>query len=195
MNPAALPKLTVNRSFISAFIAAVSPCCALGLVEAEHRQYSLLALRPDRQIPATITAAGFNLGHTLYGNRDFQVVHFAFEFYGFATYNVLINPNHPVSRLVLRNMITSGDYFIFVLDENSGQVTAFRSNIEQDNLANLTANWVAIEQTMPTTSQYLEAVTHFARTPDPPGTLLHWVCHEQLDYLDLSKDRMHLNPG
>jgi hypothetical protein len=61
------------------------------------------------------------------------VVHFVFEFYGFATYSVLINPNDIVARLVLNTMIETGDYFFFALDSDRG-TTAFRSDIAPNNL-------------------------------------------------------------
>ena len=33
-------------------------------------------------------------GHSLLGTAAYEVIHFAFMFYGFVTYNVLINPNN-----------------------------------------------------------------------------------------------------
>lgn len=91
-----LPILTVNRSFIETFMAADTPCCGLGMVEVSHQQYPFLALRPDSEIPENVTADGFNFGNSLYGSEAFQVIHFGFEFYGFETYNVLLNPNNLI---------------------------------------------------------------------------------------------------
>jgi hypothetical protein len=31
------------------------------------------------------------------GNDNFEVLHFVFQFYGFETYNALINPNNPLA--------------------------------------------------------------------------------------------------
>ena len=45
-----LPKLTVNGQFIRDFIAAESPCFALGLVEERKQQCGFLALRADEVI-------------------------------------------------------------------------------------------------------------------------------------------------
>ena len=50
-------------------------------------------------------------GHSVLGNADFEVVHFAFHFYGFKTYNALVNPSNPLVRTVLTTMVESGDYF------------------------------------------------------------------------------------
>jgi hypothetical protein len=61
------PKLTMNGQFIRDFIAAESPCFALGLVEERKRQCGFLALRPDEVIPPEISALGFNFGHALLG--------------------------------------------------------------------------------------------------------------------------------
>ena len=82
-----LPKLTVNGQFIRDFIAAESPCFALGLVEERKQQCGFLALRPDEVIPPEISAAGFNFGHALLGTAEFEVIQFVFQFYGFETYN------------------------------------------------------------------------------------------------------------
>ena len=100
-----LPKLTMNGQFIRDFIAAESPCFALGLVEERKQQCGFLALRPDEVIPPEISAVGFNFGHALLGTAEFEVIQFAFQFYGFETYNVLVNPNN---HLVKRVLITDG---------------------------------------------------------------------------------------
>jgi len=83
-----LPRLTMNGQFIRDFIAAESPCFALGLVEERKRQCGFLALRPDEVIPPEIFAVGFNFGHALLGTAEFEVIQFVFQFYGFETYNV-----------------------------------------------------------------------------------------------------------
>lgn len=193
-NPPDLPSLTVNRSFIGEFIAAEKPCCALGLVEVQNHQCAFIALRLETAIPSHITDDGFALGHTLIGNSDFEVIHFGFVFYGFQAYNVLINPNNPIAKTVLKSMIESGDYFFFTLDESSGSVTAFRSEIGRDTLLHLTENWERIQQSTTTTSQYLQALVHFVKYPHAPGRLLHWVCKDNIDYLDLTQDRLEMKP-
>ena len=69
-----LPKLTMNGQFIRDFIAAESPCFALGLVEERKQQCGFLALRPDEVIPPEISAVGFNFGHALLGTAEFEVI-------------------------------------------------------------------------------------------------------------------------
>jgi hypothetical protein len=49
-----LPKLTVNGQFIRDFIAAESPCFALGLVEERKQLCGFLALRLDEMIPRAL---------------------------------------------------------------------------------------------------------------------------------------------
>ena len=46
-----------------------------------------------------------------------------------------------------------------------------------------------------TDSQYRAAVAQFARNPDPRGTMLNWVCRDDLDYLDVDADPLVLNPA
>jgi len=122
------PVLTVNRSFLREFLAADTPCFALGLVEERKRHCGLLALRPEEAIPPDISSGGMNFGHALFGSATFEVIHFAFEFYGFQTYNVLVNLNNPLVQAVVATMIAGGDYFFFALNANRG-VTTFRADI------------------------------------------------------------------
>jgi hypothetical protein len=134
-----IPRLTVNSRFIDEFLAAKAPCCALGLVEERKQTYGFLALRPDMVIPEIYTRTGFSFGHSLFGNTDVTVVHFAFHFYNYATFNVMVNPNNPVVQTVLNKMLETGSYFIFALDPQ-GSVTAFRSELGQEDLIELKNN-------------------------------------------------------
>lgn len=168
MSDASPPVLTLNRSFIHELIAAEPPCFALGMVEAIGHHHGLLALRPSVDIPSALLDQGFHFGHSLLGTAAFEVIHYAFEFYGFKTYNGLINPNNPVAQAVLTRMFETGDYFIFVLGA-SGGVTTFRTEIGQEALSG-------------------------AHHPEPAGPLLEWVCRDDPGYLDLRTDRLDLTP-
>jgi hypothetical protein len=185
-----LPTLTVSRPFMAAFLAGETPCLALGLAEEGIGRCALIALRLERALPA----AGFRFGHALVGTGKWEVVHFAFELYGFATYNGLINPNDPVARSVLRTMIDTGDYFFLALDSDR-RATAFRSAVEADILAGLKTNLSRIQGSATTEAQYRQAVSQFEKHPEPPGTLLSWVCRDSTDYLDLAQDRLVLSPA
>jgi len=188
-----MPKLTVNRPFMRAFLAADPPCFALGMVEERKRQCGFLALRPDEEIPADISAKGLHFGHALFGNASFAVMHFVFEFYGFQTYNVLINPNNPLVQAVLATMLDGGDYFFFALNVNGG-ATAFRAEMGQEGLSVLQAHLARIQHSTTTDGQYHQALSSFADHPQPEGILLNWVCWDTVDYLDLTTDRMELTP-
>jgi hypothetical protein len=189
-----LPTLTVNRSFISEFISAQPPCCALGLVEVQNQLYAFIALRPKQEIPSHVTDKGFAFGHTLIGNSNSEVIHFCFNFYDYQAYNVLLNPNNPIVQSVLKTMIESGNYFFFSLDNTSGNVTAFRSEVGKDNLKNLTDHWQRIQNSTTTDEQYLQSVIYFLKNPSPVGELLQWVCSNNIDYLDLTQDRLQMKP-
>ena len=188
-----LPRLTVNGRFIDELLSVQAPCFGLGLVEERQQASGLLALRPDVAIPQDVTNLGFRLGHSLLGNEDFEVVHFAFHFYGFGTYNALVNPNNPAAKTVLTTMVETEDYFFFAISPNEG-VTAFRSEIGEENLVGLKTNLRRIRESRTTDAQYRKAVSLFGRNPQPPGKLLNWVCREDAGYLDLAKDRLELNP-
>ena len=174
-----LPKLTVNGQFIRDFIAAESPCFALGLVEDP---------------PRNLRAVGFNFGHALLGTAEFEVIQFAFEFYGFETYNVLVNPNNDLVKRVLITMVESGDYVFFAISPDQS-VTAFRSEIGRGNLAGLRTNLRQIRGSTTTDAQYQRALARFRKHPDPPGQVLNWVCRDNVDYLDLTQDRLEMNPA
>lgn len=189
-----LPRLTVNRQFMREFLSADAPCLALGVVEERKRQCGYWALRPDEGIPPEISNAGFRFGHALLGTSAFEVALFAFEFYGFQAYNAIVNPNNPLVRVVLNMMIASGDYYFFAVNPN-GDVRAFRSEIGQENLVGLKTNLPRMLRSTTSDTQYRKAVAAFQKNPDPPGVLLDWVCRENVEYLDLTADRLDLNPA
>ncbi len=191
---ALLPKLTVNGQLIRDFMAAPTPCFALGLVEERKRQRGFLALRPDEVIPPEISAGGFNFGHALLGTSGFEVIQFAFHFYRFETYNVLVNPNNRLVKAVLTRMVESGDYFFFAISPNQS-VTAFRSEFGRENLAGLTDNMRRIQKSTTSETEYRTAVAHFSRHPNPPGQVLNWICRDNIDYLDLTLDRIEMSPA
>lgn len=136
------------------FISADAPCFALGLVEEGKRHCGFVALRPGKTIPREVSNRGFRFG---LGNDDFEVALFAFEFYGFETYNAPINPNNPLARAVLTTMAESGDYFFFALDSNE-RATAFRSDIGQGALMMLKENLARILGSTTTEAQYDKAL-------------------------------------
>ena len=186
--------LTVNRSFIRDFLAAENPCFALGLVEEQRRLSGFLALRPPTVIPPAITDVGFRFGHALLGNADYVVMQFVFAFYGFETYNVLVNPNTLLVWTVVTTMVQNEDYFFFALDAR-GSVTAFRSEIGQADLVGLKTNLPRIHQAQTTEAQYCRTVALFEQHPQPAGMLLPWVCREDAAYLDLTTDRLNMTPA
>ena len=188
-----LPALTVNRSFLYEFMDAETPCAALGLVEESRRQSGLVALHLDEDVPSEVTARGVRFGHSLLGGDSFEVIHFAFEFYGFRTWNLLINPNNPLVQAVLTRMLEDADYFFFALSAD-GRATTFRSQVGQDLLLYVKANLPRLEASTTTETQYDLACLSFARNPRPPGALLNWACRDKTEYLDLSMDRLELNP-
>jgi hypothetical protein len=115
-------------------------------------------------------------------------------FYGFETYNVLINPNNTLVQAVLTAMVESRDFFFFELSSNGG-ATAFRSEIGGANLDGLKTNLPRIQRSTTTETQYRKALAQFEKNPEPPGVLLDWVCRENAGYLDLTRDRLDLNPA
>jgi hypothetical protein len=74
-------------------------------------------------------------------------------------------------------------------------VTAFRSEIGQEKLARLSTNLWQIQRSTTTDTQYQRALARFRRHHAPPGQGLNWVCRDNVDYLDLTQDRLEMNPA
>ena len=189
-----LPELIVNRNFMTAFIGAEPPCIAFGMVEIEGSLSALIALRFNQPIPKSVTAGGFAFGHSMLGGNTWEVVHLAFQFYGFATYNALLNPSNPAARSVLTTMVQTGGYFVFALDSDRS-TRAFRSDLARDTLDGLRSNMARIQVSTTTDAQYSSAVRQFAANPHPPGPLLNWVCRDQDSALERTEDRLALRPA
>jgi len=192
--PPPRPALVVNRAFMQAFLAADTPCCALGLVEEGQRPYGLLALRLEEPLPPAVAAGGFAFGHSALGTSTYEVSHFAFVCAGFQTYNVRLKPNNPLVRAVLAAMLDGGEYVFFALDPEN-YVTTFRADLGDDTLAGLHAHRARLHHSTTTEAQYQLAVAVFAKDPQPPGSLLQWVCREEMAALDLLTDRLALTPA
>jgi len=185
--------MTINRRFMAEFMAADAPCFALGFVEEQNRVSGFFALRLDPPVPRHVTDIGLRLGRGLIGTSEFEVVYFTFEFYGHGIYHALVNPNNPLVRPVLACMVQTQDYVFFSINADSvGASSVFRSPLDVPGFA---ANFRRIERSTATEEQYARTVKSFSRRPDPPGVLLHWVCRDNLDALDLDRDRLDMTPG
>jgi hypothetical protein len=90
-------------------------------------------------------------------------------------------------------MVKSGEYFFFAFAANQ-RMKAFRSEIGDAPLSGLTANMARIQGSTTTEHQYQHALTQFCRHPSPPGHVPEWVCRDNLDYLDLTQNRLEMNP-
>lgn len=188
-----LPTLAVNGQLTRDFLAAPAPCFTLGVVEERRQPRGFLALRPAEPIPSEVTAGGFDLGHAVLGTSTYEVVHFAFQFYGFATYHVLVNPSRSLVKTVLTSMVESGEYFFFAFALNR-PMTAFPSEIGDATLSGLIASPQRIRASTTTEGQYKHALAQFRRHPSPSGHVLEWGCRDNLDYLDLTEDRLEMIP-
>lgn len=188
-----LPRLTLHRQFAEDLWAAKAPCFALGMVEERQEPMGLLALRPPKAMPKEAMALGFNFGHTLVGNADFEVVQLFFEFYGFATYSVLLNPNNPLVKQVLSHMLASKQYFFLALAPDA-TVTAFRAEFDADRLAGLREHWPRLQNSRTNDLQYQKAVKAIQKQTQDPDALLTWVCRDHVDCLDPRKDPLELTP-
>jgi hypothetical protein len=72
--------------------------------------------------------------------------------------------------------------------------SAFRAAIGDAPLSGLTANMARIQGSTTTEHEYQHGLAQFRRDPSPSGQVLEWVCHDNPDYLDLTQDRLEMNP-
>ena len=91
-------------------------------------------------------------------------------------------------------MLEDEDYFFFDLSA-SGRATAFRSEVGQDVLSYIREHLPHVQSSTTTETQYDLACLAFAGNPRSPGPLLHWLCRDNLAFLNLSTDRLELTPA
>jgi hypothetical protein len=53
---------------------------------------------------------------------------------------------------------------------------------------------VGFEALTTTDAQYQRALAQLRKRPDPPGHMLDWVCRDNLSYLDLTQNRLEMDP-
>lgn len=189
-----LPRLTMNRQFVEDFLSADVLCFAMGVIEERRLPCGFLALRTAETIPSDITNGGFNFSHSVFGTAKFEVVHFAFEFYNFQTFNALVNPNNLLAQTVLRMIVESGEYFFFAISPSLA-VTAFKTEIHQDNLSGKKANLYRINGPKTADRQYARAIASFIENPQPAKTMLNWVALPFFSFSTVSfKTRTSLSP-
>ena len=188
-----LPKLTLNKLFITDLMKATPPCFAMGYVEVNGSISGFLAIRPGKPIPTDSTNQGFRFGHSVLGFNNAPVLQFIFDFYDHECYHALVNHN-PLVQAVLSTMIKNKDYFFFAINTDQS-VISFRSHLEEPDLAGLRTNQENFNKVTCLPEQYEKACQAFAKNPQPPGQILEWVCRDDLDYLDLTHHRLELDPS
>jgi hypothetical protein len=62
-------------------------------------------------------------------------------------------------------------------------------------VAGFAANFPRIERSTTTEEQYARTVKSFSLKPEPPGVILHRVCRDNLDALDLDHNRLDIIPS
>lgn len=187
----ALPELILHRKFMSDFASAQAPCFAMGLVEADGEETGFLAMRPEKAIPSEFLAMGMAFGHRISAFEGDMLCQFVFSVYGYEQYSVLVNPANRQVRDVLDIMVSQRDYFFFILNPD-GKASAFRSNLDEANLAGLSDTLPQMYAANTPHETYERAVTAFRKAPDPSGSVLSWVCRNDPTYLRLDSDPMVL---
>jgi hypothetical protein len=189
-----LPKLVVNGRFLQGFLDAPEPCCAVGLIEERKQVLPLLALRVGLALPDEVAAKGFEFGHAVLGDNDYELVQFIFEFRGFGTFHVLLNPRDLAVSDVLRRMVEQERYFILAIDPDH-RVTSFRADAGDVLLTGLRDHLPRLLGSKTSGARYNEVLARLRQRPQPPGRVLAWACRGDPTGLDLQKDRLELSPA
>lgn len=71
----------------------------------------------------------------------------------------------------------------------------FKSGIGECSLDSIESNLERILRSSTSDAQYDAALTTFSDHPDPVGPMLHWVCRDCEDCLDLSHNVIELGPA
>ncbi|MFT2793852.1 hypothetical protein ACMV5I_28060 [Serratia sp. T13T92] len=188
-----LPLLSVNSLFIEDLMLDNPPCFAFGYVEERGEKCGFIALRPEISIPTESTQQGMHFGHSVIGTMEEPVLHFAFEFYGHATYHGLVPSGNPIIQAVLNTMLETEDYFFFAINPDNS-ITAFRSPLDGTMLMQLQNTHDVFWRAICSDERYEQTVTQFNKNIHQPENVLKWVCRNNWDYLNLTKYRMELYP-
>ncbi len=191
----ALPQITFSRTFINDFNDADAPCCALGLVRSGDTVTGFFATKSESVVPRTVLGMGIGFGHRMLATPDNKpVCQFAFNFYGFEQYSVLVNPSNALALKAIETMVAQRDYFFFILNPDDG-FSAFRSDLGEENLAGLRDSLPLMQSPRTSQASYENAVRTFRLAPDPSGSkTMNWVCRDDAAYLDLEEDTVDLPP-
>ena len=68
-------------------------------------------------------------------------------------------------------------------------------DIPEQDLVGMKTNLPRIQRSTITDAEYCRTLAAFEKYPEPPGVLLKWVCRDKAEYLDLTKNRLDLNPA
>jgi hypothetical protein len=188
------PRLSVNGQLLGAFVALPSACGILGLLEEHGRSAPFLALRPQEPVVRREGARALRFGHALLGEPGAEIIQFGISFFEFATYHLLVNPSSPVVKAVLKRILERRYYFVLVIDPDQW-TTAFRADLNAEGLDRLLEHQRRLIHSMTNTAQYERSVSEFARSPDPPGRMLEWVCRDDENYLDFTQHPVEMNPA
>lgn len=183
--------LKISRWFVADFGAQDAPCFALAMIEHRDRLFAALVLKPCETLPPRVAAGGFEFWHSVLGDADYEVIHFAFQFGGFASYNALLNPSNALVQAVVRSMVERGGYFILVVSPQE-EATVFQADFSREDLAGLRQNHERLQRSTTSQARYRLVDEQFRRRPDPPGQVLDWVCREDTAYLQPSLDPLEM---
>lgn len=189
----ALPPIRLSRQFINDFTEADAPCCALGLVRSGDTVTGFIAMKPKSVVPRNVLSLGIGFGHRMLTTPDDKpVCQFAFNFYGYEQYTVLVNPSNSLALKAIETMVEQRDYFFFIVNPDD-RVSAFRSDLGEENLAGMRDSLPLMRNIQTPQASYENSVRVFRQTPNPPEMrILDWVCRDNPAYLDLEDDTVDL---
>lgn len=186
-------KFVVNLDFMAEFQKSAAPCFALGIVEIDDHPTPVLAIKTKQPLPADVLSGEFEFGHALHGTTDTMLLQFTFQFYGHSGYQTLLNPANPMVQSVISTLVTSGQSVVLISTPGKPN-SLFRAGVDHENLAGMREVLAAMPSVTTTDGRYERQVRVFKRNEASSGTMLKWVCRDNLDYLDVQKNPYMMDP-
>jgi len=84
--------------------------------------------------------------------------------------------------------MVENEKYLFIVINPSQRAFTFLSDPKQKDLCGLKENIETTKTTMTPDRDYQLMLAAFRQNPEPPGKMLDWVCHDELDYLDLGEN-------
>lgn len=189
-----LNKLTFNQKYLDDLMDEPAPCLSIGILQERKKEVGFILLRPEEEIPASVTHQGFQMGNGMIGSDPKEcVVQLSFAFYDYGIYHGLVNPCNPAGKRAIELMVHNDDYLFIVINPSQRAVT-FRSELGQGDYLGIYHNMDMIRNAVTSDDKYERIFDAFQDNPNPPDKVVPWVCRDDI-YTDLTDNVIVIGPA